>query len=73
MVFLRYLIFSIVVFQGTEQPLSNLASRLEGKHWDFVAVGFGMRGFRNGTATARFEGKCTTCYPSVATNDSKIS
>lgn len=46
----------IVAFQGPEQPLSNFEERLEGKHWDVTAIGFGIRGYRNDTATRRFEG-----------------
>ncbi|CAM1504795.1 Fc.00g023860.m01.CDS01 [Cosmosporella sp. VM-42] len=44
-----------VLFQGPEQPMSNLADRMAGTEWDIDAMGFGIRGYRNGTATRRFE------------------
>lgn len=37
--------------------MSNLETRLQGKHWDITAIGFGVRGYANGTATRRFEGE----------------
>jgi hypothetical protein len=39
--------------------LSNFETRLEGKHWDITAIGFGVRGYANDTATRRFEGELT--------------
>ncbi|KAH7401175.1 hypothetical protein DE146DRAFT_655142 [Phaeosphaeria sp. MPI-PUGE-AT-0046c] len=44
-----------VALQGPEQPLSNFETRFEGKHWDITAIGFGVRGYANDTATRRFE------------------
>ncbi|VUC35475.1 unnamed protein product [Clonostachys rosea] len=44
-----------VLFQGPEQPLANLEDRLKHRQWDITAEGFGIRGYRNGTASKRFE------------------
>jgi hypothetical protein len=37
--------------------LSNFETRLQGKHWDITAIGFGVRGYANDTATRRLEGE----------------
>lgn len=45
-----------VLSQGPEQPVSRIAERMKGNKWDVDAIGFGVRGYANGTATRRFEG-----------------
>jgi hypothetical protein len=37
--------------------VSNLETRLQGKNWDITAIGWGVRGYTNDTATRRFEGE----------------
>ncbi|CAI6331581.1 unnamed protein product [Periconia digitata] len=44
-----------VLFQGPEQPVSNIADRMKGTRWDVDAQGMGLRGYGNATATRVFE------------------
>ncbi|VUC29464.1 unnamed protein product [Clonostachys rosea] len=44
-----------VLFQGPDQPVSNIADRMAGTHWGVDAVGWGQRGYRNPEVTYRFE------------------
>lgn len=45
-----------VLFQGPEQPASNIADRMEGRHWGVTGVGWGLRGSTIMELTDRFEG-----------------
>ncbi|CAG9982758.1 unnamed protein product [Clonostachys byssicola] len=44
-----------VLFQGPDQPVSNIADRMAGTHWGVDAVGWGQRGAGNSDVTYRFE------------------
>ncbi|KAH7138622.1 hypothetical protein B0J11DRAFT_588050 [Dendryphion nanum] len=44
-----------VLFQGPEQPVSNIADRMKGTRWDVDGQGLGLRAHANATATRRFE------------------
>ncbi|PVI05808.1 hypothetical protein DM02DRAFT_684260 [Periconia macrospinosa] len=44
-----------VLFQGPEQPVSNVADRMKGTKWHVDAQGMGIRAYANATATRRFE------------------
>ncbi|KAH7128830.1 hypothetical protein B0J11DRAFT_525923 [Dendryphion nanum] len=44
-----------VLFQGPEQPVSNIVDRMKGTRWDVSAQGIGLRAYANATATRRFE------------------
>ena len=46
-----------VLFQGQEQPLSNLAKRVDSHRWGATAVGFGQRGATDPAVVERFEGR----------------
>lgn len=59
-----------VLFQGPEQPVTNIGDRLKGTEWGATGQGMGIRGYANATATLRFEGEsrpaCLSCrliYP----------
>lgn len=34
---------NLVLFQGPDQPASNIADRMEGRNWDVTGVGWGIR------------------------------
>ncbi|KIX09399.1 uncharacterized protein Z518_00478 [Rhinocladiella mackenziei CBS 650.93] len=44
-----------VVLMGPEQPVSVLASQVQGIHWDGTGVGYGVRGSRLENLTVRLE------------------
>uniref|UniRef100_A0A8H7K7U3 Uncharacterized protein n=1 Tax=Bionectria ochroleuca TaxID=29856 RepID=A0A8H7K7U3_BIOOC len=44
-----------VLFQGPDQPVSNIADRMAGTQWGIDAVGWGQRGAGNAEVTYRFE------------------
>jgi hypothetical protein len=45
------------MFQGPEQPVSNIAKRMEDTHYHINGQGMGLRGYANATATRMFEGE----------------
>ena len=55
----------LVLFQGTEQPVSNIADRLKDKKYHVTVQGFGIRAYANGEATRRFEGNFRTIQNSI--------
>ncbi|KAH8751303.1 hypothetical protein F5883DRAFT_720193 [Diaporthe sp. PMI_573] len=44
-----------ILFQGPEQPASNIADRMEGRRWGVAGVGWGIRGSTIVELTNRFE------------------
>lgn len=45
-----------MLFQGTDQPASNIADRMEGRKWDITGVGWGIRNSTLVELVNRFEG-----------------
>ncbi|KXH44891.1 hypothetical protein CNYM01_09688 [Colletotrichum nymphaeae SA-01] len=45
-----------VLFQGPDQPITNIADRMNGTHWGVTGVGFGQRGATILDVVTRFEG-----------------
>lgn len=45
-----------VLFQGTDQPASNIADRMEGRSWGVTGVGWGIRNSTLVELVERFEG-----------------
>lgn len=54
---LTFIFFAPVLFQGPEQPVTNIGDRLQGTEWGATGQGMGIRGYANATATLRFEGE----------------
>ncbi|KAK1461259.1 hypothetical protein CMEL01_14895 [Colletotrichum melonis] len=44
-----------VLFQGPDQPITNIADRMNGTHWGVTGVGFGQRGAPILDVVTRFE------------------
>lgn len=45
-----------VLFQGTDQPASNIADRMKGRSWGVTGVGWGIRNSTLVELVERFEG-----------------